>query len=304
MNKYTARFSGHQTFPLRYGWLYKYFQTSLLQGFDTLTTEDLMVEWGVGKNMVDAIKYWAGRVGIYEQADTIKVSDEYFEIERHDQHLESMSSLWMIHWLLCRNVSELTSYRIFFNFYNGLKVDKESLLGFIKDLFEKNQFKSDTKSENILQLPTDNSLYKDIGTFFLTYAKSKSSKVSEDSFSSPLSELGLLKQFDKQIFLCELEQRHSLSNEVFTYAVIDYFLALASEKNAVTMSFESFMSEPGSPARIFRMSQFEVENRLEIVSELTSGKIGWTDTQGLRQIQIKDSSVLKNKKHFLKKIYK
>ncbi len=81
MNKYTARFSGHQTFPLRYGWLYKFYQTSQLEGFDTLSTDELMVEWGVGKNMVDGIKYWAGRVGIYDQTDDHKVSDEYFAID-------------------------------------------------------------------------------------------------------------------------------------------------------------------------------------------------------------------------------
>lgn len=304
LNKYTARFSGHQTFPLRYGWLYKFYQTSQLEGFDTLTTDELMVEWGVGKNMVDGIKYWAGRVGIYDQTDDHKVSDEYFHIDQEDEHLENISSLWLIHWLLCRDVSELTAYRIFFNFYNGQKVDKESLLVFIKELFATRQFESDTKKKSILQLPADNSLTKDISTFFLTYAKSKTTKVSEDSFSSPLSELGLLKQFDRQKFLCELEPRNSLSDQVFTFALIDYFSMISGKDAAITMSFDSFLLDPGSPARVFRMAQTEVENRLERASELTSEAIGWTDTQGLRQIQIKDIAVLKNKNTFLAKVYK
>lgn len=263
-----------------------------------------MVEWGVGKNMVDGIKYWAGRVGIYDQADNHKVSDEYFHIDQHDEHLENISSLWLIHWLLCRDVTELTAYRIFFNFYNGQKVDKESLLMFIKELFATKQFESDTKKKSILQLPADNSLTKDISTFFLTYAKSKTIKISEDSFSSPLSELGLLKQFDRQKFLCELEPRSSLSDQVFTFALVDYFSMLSGRGGATTMSFDSFLLEPGSPARVFRMDQTEVENRLERASELTDKRIGWTDTQGLRQIQIKDIDVLNDRNTFLAKIYK
>lgn len=305
MNKYTARFSGHQTFPLRYGWLYKYYQVSQFENFSSLTTDDLMVEWGVGKNMVEGLKYWADRVGIYDQNDENMVSNEYSQIDQHDAHLENINSIWLIHWLLCRNVSELTAYRVFFNFYNGQKVDKTSLFVFVKELFESRQFEANTKKKSILQLPSEGTVSKDLSTFFLTYATKKSGKVSEDSFSSPLSELGLLKQFDKQTYLCELEERNSLSDEVFTYALLDYFASLASELNPVTtMSFESFLIGEGSPARVFRMSQSEVEIRLESTSKLTSGKVGWTDTQGLRQIQIKDSTVLENKDTFLAKIYK
>ena len=305
MNKYTARFSGHQTFPLRYGWLYKYYQVSQFENFSALTIDDLMVEWGVGKNMVEGLKYWADRVGIYDKNDENVVSNEYSLIDQHDAHLENINSIWLIHWLLCRNVSELTAYRVFFNFYNGQKVDKTSLMVFVKDLFEARQFEADTKKKSILQLPSESTVSKDLSTFFLTYATKKSGKVSEDSFSSPLSELGLLKQFDKQTYLCELEDRSSLSDAVFTYALLDYFASLSSESNTVTtMSFDSFLMNEGSPARVFRMSQSEVEIRLERAAELTSGKIGWTDTQGLRQIQIKDSTALENKDTFLAKIYK
>jgi len=305
LNKYTARFSGHQTFPLRYGWLYKYYQVSQFENFNLFTTDKLIVEWGVGKNMVEGLKYWAERVGIYDQNNENMVSNEYSCIDQHDPHLENIGSIWLIHWLLCRNVSELTAYRVFFNFYNGQKVDKASLMTFVKELFEARQFEANTKKNSILQLPSEGTVSKDLSTFFLTYAKTKSGKVSEDSFSSPLSELGLLKQFDKQTYLCELEDRNSLSDAVFTYALLDYFSSLEGEVNtATTMSFDSFLLNEGSPARVFRMSQPEVEIRLERASELTSGKIGWTDTQGLRQIQIKDSTALKNKDTFLAKIYK
>jgi len=298
LSKYTARFSGHQTFPLRYGWLYKFYQTSLLDSFNKLTSDDLMVEWGVGRNMVDAVKYWADRVGISSNS-------EYSVIDKNDADLDKINSVWLIHWLLCRNAKELTAYRIFFNFYNGQTVTKVSLALFIKELFELQQFQSNTKKAGILQLSSENTVSKDISTLFLTYSSNKSVKVSEDSFSSPLSELGLIKQFDKQTYLCELEERTNLSDAVFVFALIDYFERLTLENRQITtISFDAFLLGEGSPARIFRMSQAEVELRLERAVKLTENKIGWTDTQGLRQIQIKDNNVFKEKNAFLNRIYK
>lgn len=295
MSKYTARFSGHQTFSLRYGWLYKFYQTSLRADFKKLTIDELMVEWGVGKNMVEALKYWADRVGINQE------NSEYIIIHNNDPHLDNINSVWLIHWLLCRNATELTAYRLLFNFYNGLTVDKASFMQFIKELFESRKFESDTNKNSSLQLSSENTVNKDISTLFLTYASNKQGKVSEDSFSSPLSELGLIKQFNKQTYLCELEDRTTLSDAVFIYAMIDYF---NYESRQATISFDSFLMGEGSPARIFRMSQGEVEMRLDKVAELTAGKIGWTDTQGLRQIQIKDSTVFDDKSTFLNNIYK
>jgi hypothetical protein len=302
LSKYAARFSGHQTFPLRYGWLYKYYQTSSCDNLKKLTTDDLMVEWGVGKNMVDALKYWADRVGVTSEINGIC---EYKAIHQNDAHLDNINSVWLIHWLLCRDVQDLTAYRIFFNFYNGSTVDKNTFMLFIKELFESRKFESSTKKVGVLQLSTENTLSKDISTFFLTYSSRKAGKVSEDSFSSPLSELGLIKQFDKQKYLSELEERTTLSNAVFVYALVDYFERQNPEdKQVTTVSFESFLMGEGSPARIFRMSQAEVELRLEKAGELTGNKIGWTDTQGLRQIQIKDSAVFDDKRALLNNIYK
>lgn len=59
------RFSGHQTFVFRYGWLVK--------GVDLIRRnphgfleDDAIVQLGVGKNMVDSIKYWCVQTGLLE----------------------------------------------------------------------------------------------------------------------------------------------------------------------------------------------------------------------------------------------
>src|SRR5688572_10567858 len=58
------RFSGHETFPLRYSWLPKAF-AALCSRPKLFADEDLaMVELGVGKNMVRAIRFWVRAAGV------------------------------------------------------------------------------------------------------------------------------------------------------------------------------------------------------------------------------------------------
>ena len=57
------KFSGHQTFVCRYGWLEK--GVRLIQrnphGF---LEDDVLIQLGVGKNMVESIKYWCVQTGL------------------------------------------------------------------------------------------------------------------------------------------------------------------------------------------------------------------------------------------------
>ena len=64
-SNYKPKFSGHETFPLRYAWIPKITQN--LQGTekDYETTSQILnpdhgiIEFGVGRNMVKSIDYWA-----------------------------------------------------------------------------------------------------------------------------------------------------------------------------------------------------------------------------------------------------
>lgn len=310
MSSFTSRFSGHQTFPLRYGWLYKFYKNvdgslSNLSPDEIghASSDELMIRWGVGKNMVDAIKYWVRQVGLDARTKDLG----FYKVLLTDRYLEEIDSIWLLHWFLCSNHRELTSYRIFFNYFNGVKFDRKSFLDFIIDLFDKKNFLSDTKAKLSLSLPNEASLKKDIGVFFLCYVAGSSNCVTEDSFASPLSELGLIKSIDKNTYLCELEERNSLSDMVFNFAMLSFLASQQSFLNGnMTMAFDIFISLPGSPARIFRMSRSEVERRLDVVSKINKGKIGWTDTQGLRQIQIFDTSILseQNQIDALSNVYK
>ena len=67
---YSPQLSGHETFPLRYGWLKKAFD-AVQDSKDTednrtvFSGADAIARFGVGKNMVASMRHWANVSGIY-----------------------------------------------------------------------------------------------------------------------------------------------------------------------------------------------------------------------------------------------
>jgi hypothetical protein len=55
--------------------------------------------------------------------------------------------------------------------------------------------------------------------------------------------------------------------------------------NNNTLSFDSLLNDVGSPGRIFRLTTNGLSEKLDELEVLSKGKVAWTDTQGLRQVQ-------------------
>ena len=60
------RFSGHESFPLRFGWLAKGVRFCRQRPTGFSADADAMVDLGVGKNMVRSIRFWALEAGMIE----------------------------------------------------------------------------------------------------------------------------------------------------------------------------------------------------------------------------------------------
>ena len=103
------RISGHETFPCRYTWLPK----SVRGLADTpklfLAEDQAMVELGVGKNMVRAIRFWAQATGIVTTVKGGGHSLTKFGLALPgprglDRFLEDLRTLWLIHWNLSTDI--------------------------------------------------------------------------------------------------------------------------------------------------------------------------------------------------------
>jgi len=286
------KFSGHQTFPIRYGWIYKIIQ-EIVKGESISSKSNIekqMQSMGMGKNMVLSVRHWIRALNLVICVDNKEqiyqltpLAEQLFTHKNgkaaYDEYLDKIGTIWLLHWLLQSidtKHAELNASRFLFNYFNGIKVKKEFLANEIKDAL--------INHEKEL---TEETLNKDIDCLLQMYAHKslQSKKINEDSFASPFTELGLLKQEDARSYLAELSRRPSLPVEVFTYALIDYMQRIHQGSKVNTLSFEALLNDVGSPGRVFRLSAAGLSDKLDQVETLTDGKIAWTDTQGLRQVQ-------------------
>jgi hypothetical protein len=118
-------FSGHETFSCRYAWLPKAVRE--IRTNPNLFTEedDAMVSLGVGKNMVRAIRFWAEAAqvavpdGFQNGFRVSEFGETIFGPRGHDEFLEDIRTLWLIHWKFSTNAEEpLFAWHYLLNFWH------------------------------------------------------------------------------------------------------------------------------------------------------------------------------------------
>ena len=107
---YHPQLSGHETFPIRYGWLKKAFdavQESEGQEDNryVFSGPEAIARFGVGKNMVGSMRHWATVAGVIEDAAgrivTTSLGCLIFGNRGIDPYMEHPATAWLIHWNLC-----------------------------------------------------------------------------------------------------------------------------------------------------------------------------------------------------------
>lgn len=108
------KFSGHQTFAFRHGWLEK--GVKFVTAHGVFSQDDAIVGLGVGKNMVESIRYWCQMTGVITVANQKDGTDQVTGFAHHllddagwDPFLEDDASLWLLHWQLATNQEWFTA---------------------------------------------------------------------------------------------------------------------------------------------------------------------------------------------------
>ena len=121
---YRPQLSGHETFPIRYGWLKKAFdrvwntedQGDNREGF---SGSDAIARFGVGKNMVSSMRHWAKATGMIKDAPgangltTTSLGHLVFGDPGLDPYMEHPATAWLLHWNLCSRSERTTWYWVF-----------------------------------------------------------------------------------------------------------------------------------------------------------------------------------------------
>lgn len=287
-NEYSPQFSGHETFPLRYGWLKKVFDrvAETEEGSNNRVAcwgDDAIARFGVGKNMVRSMRHWAKAARIIEEPATNSVRTTelgrlLFGPDGLDPWMEHPATLWLVHWQLAGR-SEKTTWFWGFNHYPAITFERDKL----EKLLER--FVNDRVKDRNWPSVASTTLGKDVACFIRTYvARQPSGKTGhDDALESPLTELGLIKAIGKKDgFRFVRGPKTTLGDGIFTYALIDFWQRYAP--NAATLSFEAIAHTPGGPGRVFLFDEDDVADRLAALDDATGGALLWSETAGLKQV--------------------
>ncbi len=270
--KYT--FSGHESFPCKTLWLKK--------GYDFVKAEkdfnsaEAVVDLGVGKNMVSAVRYWYKAFGLDQKAETRWIADFIFDTTTgKDPYMEDLGTLWLMHFLLIFS-EEATLYKMFFvGFQKERRIfDRDQVVSYIKrKLFE-------VGKETIYN---ENTVRKDVGVLLLNYCLPQNPQSNEE-FSTLLMDLDLLRQSEKNTntddkrtrYYFNIEGKQQVTPQIFLFAIL-----MIKDKSDNSIPYDT-LYEIGL---MFCMTNLEVIDMLNKLSEMYSDTLAYSDVAGIKQIQ-------------------
>ena len=279
---YQPKLSGHQTFPLRYGWLKKAFDAVSAaeeseRDRSIFLSDDAIARFGVGKNMVASMRHWAVAAGVIEEsarrAAPTALGSRVFGADGLDPFMEHPATAWLVHWRLCGNPRKTTWFWAF-NHYPSVSFDRQILAKSIENLAKDCGWPRASPA----------TIKNDVACFVRTYVSQlPPGKAShEDALDSPLTELGLIRAVGRRDgFRFVRGRKPTLAAGVFCYALTQFW---ADYSTARTLSFEALAHEPGSPGRVFLLDENALADRLIGIDEVSDGCYRWSETAGLKQL--------------------
>lgn len=288
------KFAAHETFAPRFGWLRKAYsaveQGGVGQGqafSDAFLQADAPVQLGVGKNMVNAIRYWAQAFGVTEEDRVVSTSralyarateraEWLFADEGVDPWLEKPGTLWLLHWWLLRPACMAPTWWVAF-YLCPPRFHEEDLLRLVEASIESGGWDAVSRS----------SILKDIDCLTKMYAPRRSTPGSpgsvEDLLDSPFRELGLLEAVPEEPkkWRFVANPRLPVPAEVAAYACLDYM----DHHDTNEISTARLAQEQGGVGRAFRLTEPALVDALEQVC-VSIPAMFVTDSLGQRALTV------------------
>lgn len=271
MSEPNYRFSGHESFTCRYAWLPKAVEAIHTNPLLFIDIDEAMVQLGLGKNMVQSLRFWVLAMRVAENCDGNSLQltpfgTQIFEKNGLDPYMEDASTLWLLHWQLCsHNDSPLFAWHFLFNRYNEPEIVRSDVLDAIA-----------RESEKLARPLAKATLAQHFDIFMHTYVPTRGAKneILEDNLDCPLVELRLIEKLGEKrnrenrqetIYGFNRESKAELSTGVFLYAVFDYWRRWKPDEE--TLSLTELTVGLGSPGQVFKLPEDDIRSRLNRISQ-------------------------------------
>jgi hypothetical protein len=273
-------FGRHETFPLRYSWLTKGFH-ELRRDPHLFEAEDVTVRLGVGKNMVNAIRYWLQAAGLVErQANSYVPTDlgiHVFDPDGYDPYLEDEATIWLVHWLLASNAQLATAWYWFFNYFHKPEFTGQEVATALAD-FSKNNVNGRNSVKTIKQ---------DANILLRMYSRSRVTARTplEEALDSPLALLGLVHHEGAGKTYRSLAQRREVPVGIIAFATVDLCNAMQVPQIPIAQLMYGEGRWPALGA-VFRLTEEALLAKLELLVREMPGAFAIRETAGIHQFYL------------------
>jgi hypothetical protein len=255
------KFSGHETFHVREGWLHKGLTLVGEQPEAFSAHEYVHDELGVGSNMAKSIRHWllvTGLIELGEGRGTLVPTELGKIILKHDPYFVDPVTWWVLHINLVANESSATTWHWFFNYFYQLRFEKR----FCVDTIKRHLLSKQSK------IPSRKTLERDVECLLACYSNifpEDPTADPEDSYDCPFQDLGLLTYFRETN-----TYQFTNGNRTVPHAAILYCLSRNGEGTADGKSTTILMSdaskEKNGPGKCFALTASEIYELVENAS--------------------------------------
>lgn len=270
------RFSGHQTFAVRNGWLEKGVRL-IQEDSDGFLADDAIVRLGVGKNMVESIKYWCLQTGLIQEgassgAVTIgELGSFLFGADGKDgvdPFLEDDASLWLLHHHIVTRAPQST-WSIVVNHYNKPEFTKEELQTFVARYLADRNVSVSSKT-----------IERDVECFLHFYAGTRS-KVFEEGVDAPFTALGLVQPTSNTgLWRVNIGCKHNLPDALIAFVTLHFMV----QTGEMALSLSRLLFDPLSPGQVFKLDQASFVDALLRLERDTKSLLRHDETAGMETV--------------------
>jgi hypothetical protein len=273
------RFSGHESFVCRYGWLPKVYRAAKKEPGLLRDDERATQVLGIGRNMVKSLQFWAEASGVlrpsgdrgHEPGPVGKVL--FGGRSPWDPHLESLESLWLIHWHLVTK-GGLAAWGEVFGEGNLIRFERKQLVDALG-----------RRSAGAARPLASSTLEQHAGIFIQSYYQEE--RGTDDTSWSPLQDLGLIKAIKgedgRTIFNTESKAPVGLTVRVFGIALTDF---IASYEGGNSVELQSVLNAPHAPGPVFRMDEAQLRQFMEKLGERVPSAFRFVDTADTQSVVV------------------
>ena len=254
-------FGRHESFHPRYGWLKKAYDLVAEQS-DVFRADNATVRFGVGKNMVRAIRFWslAFKVTADKSRGTLKTTrwgDNIFDNDNGiDPYLERPETFWILHWLLFAPPCIVPTWWIIINQIQGAVISGGDLLDTVQNI---------VKNNPKWKAPSPVSVKRDVDVFFHTYTSKRDKLTVEEYIDCPFRNLRLARH-DSNSIRFTFGPKTGLAPSVVAFACAD-FADRVKAKDEISVA--RLAMEPGSVGSALKMNEGDLTDSLEAACNQT-----------------------------------